>query len=269
MSENLTIPANVERRTLLDGTRIITLNGQYHSVDDEPAVERFTKPVKPTPVGYQEKDPDALPLGQREWFQNGRLHRDGDKPAVEHFNGDVEYFQHGQRHRENGPAVIQKKGGEEYWQDGRRHRDEGPAILRKNGDREWYQNGLHHRDDDQPALIRAGGSIQQWFQHGRLHRGGDKPAVIVEGYRETWYQRGLIHRDGDQPAHIDTASHATSPDYVVPGFYASDGQPARGVQFYKDGIPHREGKPASIDSRGQSWKENGLTIKGVLDGHQY
>ena len=46
----------------------------------------------------------------KEWHKDGVLHRDGDLPAYISARGDLEWYQHGKRHRNNGPAVVRKDG---------------------------------------------------------------------------------------------------------------------------------------------------------------
>lgn len=61
--------------------------------------------------------------GTKEWYfdlyggspEDFILHQVGDKPAIIYSNGDKEWWCHGARHRENGPAVIY--GNKQYWFD--------------------------------------------------------------------------------------------------------------------------------------------------------
>ena len=56
-------------------------------------------------------------------------------------DGTWEWWQHGIRHREDGPAIKRPDGAREWWQHGIRHREDGPAIKRPGGAREWWQHG--------------------------------------------------------------------------------------------------------------------------------
>lgn len=60
--------------------------------------------------GYAEQNPRL----------NGDLliHRDDDEPAVVFWTGRVEWFKKGQRHRDEGPAVITSESTKEYWING-------------------------------------------------------------------------------------------------------------------------------------------------------
>ena len=46
----------------------------------------------------------------------------------------------GERHREDGPAVIYSDG-EQYWYiNGNLHREDGPAVIFPDGEQYWYIN---------------------------------------------------------------------------------------------------------------------------------
>lgn len=156
--------------------------------------------------------------GNRFWFENGTVpHRAGGLPAVEWANGDREWWEHGERHRDGGlPAIVELeirtipaniKGWVHQWYvRGKRHRDGGlPAYDRSDGERMWYVHGKAHRDDDLPAFEWADGS-RDWCRRGILHRDGDQPAKVQvfrttrNRNRLTWYKNGRIHRDNDLPA---------------------------------------------------------------------
>ena len=67
------------------------------------------------------------------------------------------------RHRENGPA--QEWNGAKFWyQNGQYHRTDGPAIEWWDGDKHWFHNGQRHRTDG-PAIERSIGR-PRWFIHG-------------------------------------------------------------------------------------------------------
>jgi hypothetical protein len=88
-------------------------------------------------------------------------------PALYNDLGYEEWFLNGNRHREDGPAIIMPTG--RYWMvHGKSHRLDGPAIMLKDGTEHWYLNGILHREDG-PALIdRLGNRI--WYRYGRIHR---------------------------------------------------------------------------------------------------
>lgn len=104
----------------------------------------------------------------------GQLHRDGNLPAVID-RQNLEYYQYGELHRENGPAVI-NDNQEVYYRHGLKHREDGPAVEHfikdDNGNKElmsqeYYRDGELHREHG-PALIWTTGSYQH-YRHGKLH----------------------------------------------------------------------------------------------------
>ena len=55
------------------------------------------------------------------WYnERDELHREGGLPAVEGSDGYKAYYEHGKRHRLDGPAVEYHNGRKEYWIDGER-----------------------------------------------------------------------------------------------------------------------------------------------------
>ena len=77
--------------------------------------------------------------GARHWFQNGQLHRT-DGPAIERASGDRYWYLDGKKHRTDGPAIERASGERRWYQNGLRHRTDGPAIEYTNGERSWYLN---------------------------------------------------------------------------------------------------------------------------------
>ena len=65
--------------------------------------------------------------GNKAWYEDGELHR-LDGPAVESSNGYQAWYIRGKRHREDGPAVEFANGTGAWWIDGLRHRLDGPAV---------------------------------------------------------------------------------------------------------------------------------------------
>jgi len=156
--------------------------------------------------------------------KNGLLHC-VDGPALIYPKDKVmgngyEYYIHGNRHRENGPAVVWGNGHREYWIDGKLHREDGPAIDSpnykaywvngekvtefdvckiENGNKIWRnkEGGIHRING--PAFISSSGHHKQWCQNGLFHR-EDGPAYIGPGL-EGWYVNGKLHRE-DGPAII-------------------------------------------------------------------
>ena len=79
------------------------------------------------------------------WYQNGNLHRT-DGPAVEWASGTREWYQNGQLHRTDGPAIENANGNrswfQQWWQNDKRHRLDGAAVEYANGHKEWWINGV-------------------------------------------------------------------------------------------------------------------------------
>ena len=78
--------------------------------------------------------------GDKYWYQDGELHR-LDGPAVEYANGDKCWYQNYKRHRLDGPAVEAANGDKAWYQNGTLHRLDGPAIDDADGYKEWYIDG--------------------------------------------------------------------------------------------------------------------------------
>ena len=56
-------------------------------------------------------------FGDKLWYQNGELHR-VDGPAVEHVNGNKYLYLNGKLHRPDGPAIECGKGKKQWWLNG-------------------------------------------------------------------------------------------------------------------------------------------------------
>lgn len=105
------------------------------------------------------KESSKAPNGSYESWKdaNGKYHRDGDQPASvieeQDYRQEV-WYQHGNRHRTNGPAWIKQKGNIKmqcWFQDDYLHREDGPARIMDN-QKSWHRHGQLHRTDG-PALI--------------------------------------------------------------------------------------------------------------------
>jgi hypothetical protein len=55
-------------------------------------------------------------------------------------NGTQEWRLNGNRHREDGPAIIRPDGTQVWYLNDKRHREDGPAIIWSNGTKEWWLN---------------------------------------------------------------------------------------------------------------------------------
>jgi len=72
---------------------------------------------------------------------------------------------HGQLHRDDGPAVIYPNGKQAWCRDGHYHRDDGPAIIHPDGEQHWYRNGELHREDGPAVTYPDGRSF--WYRNGK------------------------------------------------------------------------------------------------------
>ena len=66
--------------------------------------------------------------GSQVYYQNGNLHRE-DGPAVEYSDGYVGYWINGKLHRIDGPAVIHSNGHIGYWINGERVSKEAQELY--------------------------------------------------------------------------------------------------------------------------------------------
>jgi len=55
--------------------------------------------------------------------------------------GNRRWYQNGQRHRTDGPAMEWADGTKEWYQHGKLHRTDGPALEFATGYSEWHLNG--------------------------------------------------------------------------------------------------------------------------------
>lgn len=166
--------------------------------------------------------------GDQYWYHQGLLHREGGLPATLTRYGE-QYWYEGERHREDGPAVINRSingrviyewwvfdkqlSEEEFtkrfmpfidscgvkcWKnpEGQLHREDGPAIERPDGTKEWWFNDKLHREDG-PAVECASGT-KFWYQHGSFHREYG-PAIEYPDGTKKWFKDSLLHRE-DGPA---------------------------------------------------------------------
>jgi len=77
--------------------------------------------------------------------------------------GAKEWWLHGKRHREDGPAFEFADGSKSWWLHGKPHREDGPAFEWADGDKQWFLHGKRHREDG-PAIEGAGGT-KEWYLH--------------------------------------------------------------------------------------------------------
>jgi hypothetical protein len=177
-------------------------------------------------------------------------------------NGEQHWFQDGQLHRVDGPAIIGRNYNE-WFQNGKLHRLDGPASIildsrtRKYIDRRWFQDGLLHRVDG-PAIITE--TKQEWFQNGKHHR-LDGPAIELSDGTKMWFVNDLKHRE-DGPAEIDC--FGVEQWYQHDKLHRLDGPaiiyPDGSEEWYVDGLRHRINGPAVTMNGKEKWYMNGVKI---------
>jgi hypothetical protein len=92
-------------------------------------------------------------IGYKNNTGNFILHNE-DGPSIFYKNKFIEYYSHGLRHREVGPASFNQYM--KYWFfKGRLHRKDGPAIERVNGENEWHFQGKKIFVSSQPEFDKA------------------------------------------------------------------------------------------------------------------
>jgi len=151
----------------------------------------FIKETDDYPTNYTGMIEDQS--GNKRWYVEGISHRDNDLPAVIYKNGNQCWYVGGKLHREGNPAEILVANGvfanapalntkRWYWyNNGQSHRLDGPAIEYEDGSKYWFVNGKRHRIDG-PAFECTDGS-KVWFVNGKMHR-IDGPAVVFDGARK-------------------------------------------------------------------------------------
>jgi hypothetical protein len=64
-----------------------------------------------------------------------------------------------------GPTIVSTESGSKMWfLDGERHREDGPAVVLRNGHKVWYLHGKKHRTDG-PAIEWNDGQLC-WYLFG-------------------------------------------------------------------------------------------------------
>jgi hypothetical protein len=61
------------------------------------------------------------------------------------------WYRHGERHRDDGPAVD-SASGKEWYRNDKLHRDDGPAVERADGTKEWFRNDQRLTDEEVAAI---------------------------------------------------------------------------------------------------------------------
>lgn len=143
------------------------------------------------------------------WYFEGKFHRLDGPAKVENYPHSTRelWYKHGKLHREDGgPAVVEYRKGklqhEQWFLDDERHREDGPAVINQDGSEEWYFKGKFHREDG-PAAIYPNAEGWLWYKNGVPHREGGPALKHQDKY--TWYKNGQMHRE-DGPAYVSNSA---------------------------------------------------------------
>ena len=63
------------------------------------------------------------------------------------------WYQNGEWHREDGPAVEWFSGTKEWWQNGKMHREDGPALETYSGMKLWCLDGEFFSENEFNQII--------------------------------------------------------------------------------------------------------------------
>lgn len=123
-----------------------------HRDHDLPAVMKANGTMKWYRDGLLHRDGDkhaVYKIGHMyAWYVDGVPHRERDKPAIVYVEaGTYVWMIKGELHREGGaPAIQRTDGSKEWFNHGVRHRLNGPALITADGAAEWYVNGVRRRN---------------------------------------------------------------------------------------------------------------------------
>lgn len=117
-----------DHRNVLETVTFFNEKRKKHNLNG-PAKETHLKTFFPSSI-----------IRRAEWWVNGERHRE-DGPALVISNGVKVWYFHDKKHRTDGPAVIREDGSREWWINDQRHRSDGPAIENSDGTQEWYVDG--------------------------------------------------------------------------------------------------------------------------------
>lgn len=68
-------------------------------------------------------------------------------------DGTKEWFQNGNRHREDGPAIECAYGAKSYFINNKLHRLDGPSVEYPDGTKRWHINGISVDSEEQHKCL--------------------------------------------------------------------------------------------------------------------
>ena len=163
-----------------------------------------------------DRHPEDNSLEREVWTQRGVVHRLSE-PAVTVRNAQGEtvareWWVHGQRHRDDGPAQVEDNGvwyREAWFLAGREHNKNSAAILEIHKPsglvtrEKWAVDGVEHRADGPSCISRAVSTgvvtVEAWRSSGLLHRLSGPARVLRDDQtgipeEEEWFQNDQHHR---------------------------------------------------------------------------
>jgi hypothetical protein len=90
--------------------------------------------------------------GTKRWYQNGQLHRE-DGPAIEFPDGLKLWYRNNKLHRTDGPALENEFGDKRWYVNNKMHRLDGPAAEYKDGYKEWWIQGREYTEEEFHAKL--------------------------------------------------------------------------------------------------------------------
>jgi len=108
-------------------------SGQFHSYNDEPAIEYVD--------------------GSKEWYKHGKFHRDNGYATINKYK-TKKYYRDGLLHRDGGPAIKMESGTQYWYKNGLLHREDGAASCYGSGDdinnhmSEYWYNDTYICDEE-------------------------------------------------------------------------------------------------------------------------
>ena len=141
------------------------------------------------------------------------------------------YTRGGKRHREDGPARIERRADgvvvlEAYWRNGEMHRADGPALIERYADGAviesyWRDNKLHREYGPAEIVRRADGTMfESYWRHGKRDREDGRAALrrwhrdrelLARRQADRATPRCFTDTAGERPPHCAVAIKTTSP----------------------------------------------------------
>lgn len=110
------------------------INGTKYSIENHQK--------HPDVIDHKNKQMKAKPLNIATWVQ---IHGQHEGYFFIEDEGTYIYLKKGiRRHREDGPALIDKEGNKYWWQNDKKHRLDGPAIEFHDGKVEYWIDDVHY-----------------------------------------------------------------------------------------------------------------------------